>query len=126
MFKWFRAWKKRRADAVMFERRIVVTDDAGTIRATYPDGTVSAVDWSDLVQIEVRTNDTGPWGADVWWVLKGENGECIYPQGATGEPEMIPKFQKLEGWDDKELIRAMGCTRNKSFLCWEHSSSRLR
>ncbi|MDJ0910103.1 MAG: hypothetical protein QNI99_12980 [Woeseiaceae bacterium] len=125
MFKWFREWRKRRADALMPERQVVVTDEDGSITATYPDGTVSTVEWSDLVRIEVRTNDLGPWEIDVWWVLKGERSECIYPNGATGEQEMIKKFEKLDGFDDEELIRAMGCTRNNSFLCWQRSGYRL-
>ena len=125
MFKWFREWRKRRAEALTFEREVVVADNDGMITATYPNGTVTAVEWADLVQIEVHTNDTGPWGADVWWVLRGESGECIYPNGATGEQEMNRKFEKLEGFNDQELIRAMGCTRNNSFLCWQRSGYRL-
>ena len=102
----------------MFERQVIVTDEDGTITATYPDGTVKAVDWVDLIQIEVQTNDSGPWGTDVWWVLKGVNGECVYPQGATGDPEMIPKYEQLSGFDDRELTRAMDCTSSKTFICW--------
>jgi hypothetical protein len=118
MFAWFRNWRKRRADALMFERQILVKDEDGTISATYPDGTIKAVNWADLIRIEVQTNDSGPWGADVWWVLKGTQGECVYPQGATGDSEMIPKYEKLAGFNDSELIRAMGCTSNKTFVCW--------
>ena len=102
----------------MFERQVIVADENGTISATYPDGTIKAVDWTDLEQIEIQTNDSGPWGADVWWVLKGAHSECVYPQGATGDPEMIPKYQQLTGFDDDALIKAMGCTSNRTFVCW--------
>ena len=106
-----------------FEREVVVTDEDDTITATYPDGTVKAIGWSDLIRIEVHTNDTESWGADVWWVLAGEHGECVYPQGATGDTEMIAKYQELDGFDDDELIKAMGCTGNRSFVCWSTDRS---
>ena len=95
-----------------------MTDAGGVITAAFPNGEQQRVAWDDLTSIEVHTNDTGPWGADVWWVLRGDSGSCRYPQGATGDAEMIPKYQALPGFNNEELIRSMSCTSNRQFICW--------
>ncbi len=103
----------------MPEAAIVVEEHEGAVRARYPDGTVQSVRWRDVERIEVQTNDTGPWGADVWWVLyAGGDVACAYPQGATGESALIARFQVLEGFDTEALIKAMGCTENAAFVVW--------
>lgn len=118
MLKWLRKILEKRRESVQCERAIVVSDADGVITATYPNGDRLCVAWDDLTAIEVHTNDSGPWGTDVWWVLRDSDGTCMYPQGATGDAEMIPKYQTLAGFKDDELIRAMGCTDNRQFLCW--------
>jgi len=118
MFEFLKKWWAARKDAVMFEREVRVEDKDGQVTATFPSGESQVVSWSSLEKVEVLTDNSGPWGADVWWLLTDSNGHCSYPQGATGEAELIPKFQKLPGFDDKELIRAMGCTDVAKFECW--------
>ena len=121
MLKWLRGIREKRPASPQFESAVVVTDAGGVITATYPNGDQQRMAWDDLTSIEVHTNDTGPWGADVWWVLRGTSGSCKYPQGATGDAEMIPKYQALPGFDHEELIRAMGCTDNQQFICWSRT-----
>ncbi|WP_326526072.1 hypothetical protein [Dokdonella sp.] len=119
---WFAKKKKERAEAVMFERAIVVTFDRDRISATYPDGKIEAVAWKDVQCVAIETNDSGPWGADVWWLLEGAHDRCVYPQGATGEPEVLPELQsRFPGFSDQAVIAAMGCTSNARFVCWESS-----
>ncbi|MBD3668149.1 MAG: hypothetical protein HUJ16_09330 [Kangiella sp.] len=97
----------------------MVIDKDGIITATYPYGTIQTIRWDRIERIEVHTNDSEPWGADIWWVLKAADCTCSYPQGATGEEVLIPKYQSLPGFDNEELIKAMGSTSNREFICWQ-------
>ena len=118
ILKWLRGNDEKRLESLLYERAIVVTDTDGVITSIYPKGDRQSVAWNELTSIEVHTNDSGPWGADVWWVLRSAHGICSYPQGATGEVEMIPKFQALSGFDNDALGRAMCSTSNQQFICW--------
>src|SRR5690242_4358198 len=90
--KWWVDRQAARRERLVPEVLIVVTTDGETVRATYPDGRVQAVRWNDLVRVVVETNDSGPWGADFWWILEGPHESCRYPQGATGEREAMDAF----------------------------------
>jgi len=102
------------------EARFVVTVDATRIVCRRPSGDEESVARADLEEVIIETNDTGPWGADVWWVLVGAAGRggCAIPQGATGEKDLLETLQRLPGFDNQALIDAMCCTDNKRFLCW--------
>jgi hypothetical protein len=73
----------------MFERQVKVSMDPSGISAAYPNGKAQALAWADVGCIAIETNDSGPWGADVWWVFEGADRRCAYPQGATGEDEVL-------------------------------------
>ena len=117
---WWRSQAARRAARLQPERRFVVTVDPTRIACRRPDGKVEAVDWTALEAVIIETNDTGPWGADVLWLLVGRDGRsgCVIPQGATGEGELLDALQRLSGFDNDALIAAMGSTDNRQFLCW--------
>lgn len=124
MFKrianWITQKRKERVEAVMFERKVVVRFDDNSISSTYPDGTVQSIAWHEINCVAIETNDSGPWGADVWWLLEGVDKRCVYPQGATGDPEALDEYPKrLPEFRDRAVIEAMGCTSNARFICWE-------
>lgn len=98
----------------------VVTIGESVISVQCPDGSVSDMQVSDLQEVAIVTNDSGPAGADVWWVLsdKSATTKCIFPGGATGEQEALKFVQRLPGFNNKRFIQAMGCTRNAKFVCW--------
>jgi hypothetical protein len=100
------------------ESDYVVAISPDAIEVVAPDGHAERVLLADLREVVVETNDTGPWGADVWWHLIGSLSRIAFPQGATGEPAVLDGLQKLPGFDNQELIRAMGSTSNASFVCW--------
>lgn len=85
-----------------------------------PDGAIERVALDDLKEVAIETNSSGPWGADVWWLLIGATPEagCAYPGGATGEQAALQRLQRLPGFDDSAVISAMGCTSNERFVCW--------
>lgn len=108
----------------MPESGVTISIDDDAIRATYPDGATQRLRWEDVERVVIETNDSGPWGVDVWWLLEGRDGRCAYPQGATGEEGAMNAYrERLEGFDWEAMIRAQGSTDNAKFLCWERGTS---
>jgi hypothetical protein len=117
---WWARKSKERRDALMFERAVVVTLDGTGISAAYPQGEVQGISWGEVEQVTIETNDSGPWGADVWWILTGAGRSCSYPGGATGEQEALAEFRKrLPQFQDEQLTKAMCSTSNAQFVCWQ-------
>ena len=79
MFGWFRKASKN----LRPESRWSVSLTEGQIVVTGPDGNASQVAEMDLSGIVIETNDSGPWGADVWWLLFGVDDlmACAYQIG---------------------------------------------
>ncbi|CAN5429288.1 hypothetical protein BH10PSE17_BH10PSE17_23560 [soil metagenome] len=97
---------------------VVSATDAG-VSVKRPDGSIESVDLQMLREVVVNTNDSGPFGADVWWLLVGSDGSgCTYPGGATGEQDAIHWMQRLPGFDNGALVSAMGSTADANFVCW--------
>jgi hypothetical protein len=95
-----------------------------------PDGTVERLALDRLKEVSIVTNDCGPAGSDVWWLLVGSPTEgCAFPGGASGEQEVLRFVQQLPGFDNGRFIEAMGSTSNAKFVCWtagdtQHSAGR--
>ncbi len=70
----------------------------------------------ELGAVYVETNDSGPWGADLWWLLNDKSGQTkvAFPQMATGEDAVIARLERLPGFE----IKGMNSTENARFLCW--------
>ncbi len=79
--------------------------------------------WSDLIRFEVRTNDSGPWGWDVWFVLVGVRDKVSFPLGATGEDKVLSKTASVTGQSRGDLIDGMSCTENRTFVTWQKSDT---
>jgi hypothetical protein len=106
----------------MFERKVIVSIDETGISAAFPSGKVEALAWPEVERVAIETNDSGPWGADLWWLLEGNGKRCTYPQGATGEVEAMAAFPaKFPGFRHEAVIEASGSTSNARFVCWERS-----
>jgi hypothetical protein len=86
------------------------------IECRRPDGVVERVPMAEARAIHVETNDSGPWGADVWWLVEGPSGqiELAFPQLATGEDEALNRFHQLAGFQ----IKGMNSVANARFECW--------
>jgi hypothetical protein len=118
----WQAWRAARRAAMMFEREVVVTQDDDGVRVVFPTGESRVIRWSDIDVAAIETNDSGPWGADVWWVLEGAGERMAWPQGATGDEAMLPTLRsRLAGFSDMAVVDAMGCTDNARFVCWARS-----
>ncbi|WP_044561582.1 hypothetical protein [Azospirillum sp. B4] len=122
MFGWFRG--KRKPVQLMPEARWVVCLEDAVIQVTDSKGAVKSVTKAELSGIVIETNDSGPVGCDVWWLLFGEDEKiaCFYPQGATGEKAALDYFLTLPSFNHEEMIQAMGSTSNAVFPVWRRKS----
>jgi len=118
---WFRRKRDERQAALVSEEQVVVrVDDAG-VQVSFPGGE-EHIAWPEVRCVAIETNDSGPWGADLWWLIEGESKRCVYPGGATGGQEALTELAKrLQGFDHGAVIEAMGSTSNARFVCWQRS-----
>ncbi len=96
-------------------------DDRG-VRRELPDGKVEQVAWDDVQEVAVLTTGDGPFAEDVFFVLAGRGGTgCIVPQGAPESTQLLERLQRLPGFDNEAVIRAMSSTEDAIFVCWRRS-----
>ena len=115
-------WRVR--SPLMPESQFVVRFDADAITVVAPNGETESVMWKDLTRVGIRTTDDGPAQPDVFWGLHtgAEKAALVYPGGSTGEQEILVAMEsRLPGFDDSQVIKAMGSTSNAYFLVWEQS-----
>ncbi len=95
--------------------------DEESVTCKQPDGSEETVKWDNLSSVVVETNDTGPLGCDVFYRLTGRSrdSECVIPQGANGEQELVERLQQLPEFDNGALIEAMCSFENRRFVCWK-------
>lgn len=101
----------------------VLTVTEAEIACTCPKGLLQRIGRSELKEVAVVTNDSGPWGADVWWHFTGSGQELAFPGGATGEDKVVEWVQQLPSFDNEQFIEAMGSTGNRRFVCWQAKSA---
>jgi hypothetical protein len=92
----------------------VTADDEIVCRA--PDQPEQRIRMADLGAVYVETNDSGPSGADVWWLLDNRAGQTkvAFPQLAIGEDAALARLRLLPGFE----VRGMNATVNARFMCW--------
>jgi len=96
---------------------ITLTDEL--IEVTHPNGTREMVRWDDVQTISVTTTDDGPFAPDVWFVLMGNEGGCVFPQGASKEDEAFKRISQFDGFDFDMFIKSMSSAENARFLLWQ-------
>lgn len=92
----------------------VTADDEIVCRA--PKQPDQRIRLADLGAVYVETNDSGPWGADVWWLLNDKTGrtKVAFPHMAMGEEAALERLRLLPGFE----VRGMNWIENARFLCW--------
>ncbi len=115
----FQKIKANREARLWPEREIIVEFNDNQLSASYPNGDKLTVNLGNLQVVKIITNDSGPWGADVWYSFSSAESRCSFPQGATGEKEATQYLFSLSGFDESNFIKAMGSTSNSEFVCWE-------
>ncbi|MCC7062367.1 MAG: hypothetical protein IT456_06145 [Planctomycetes bacterium] len=118
MFRWLRSLFARIRPPAPPGATVELLDATGWVTAIYPDGRSLTISWHDLAEVEVHTNECGPLGIDVWWVLRGTRHTCIFPADANGADAVLRKLQTLPGFDQGAFLQAMGSTAKAVFPCW--------
>ena len=115
---WLSSWRTRRTEDLLIERQFIVCVTENGLSVAYPTGEIQAINWSDVGRILVETNDSGPYGADVWWIIEGKGSECSFPLGASGEDvaleEIRLRFPTFE-------VQGMNSIANARFICWDRN-----
>ena len=101
--------------------RVVVSLDGVTYESG--DGRASAVLFSELERITIRTTSDGPFAEDVFYVLEGTSYAVEIPQGAVGNGVLFSRLQELPGFNNDAVIDAMVSVREDRFVCWEKPQS---
>lgn len=115
-------WLRRKTPPPPESLWTVALDD-GRILVRDPAGTVESVDRAALSAIVIETNDSGPWGIDLWWLLFGADGglACAAPGGATGESGLIAFAAALPGFCHAQRAKAIRSTANARFPLWHRA-----
>ena len=116
MFGWFRKKPLKIEPESKWSLRL----DGEGISVTDTGGQVKSLALRNLSGVIIETNDSGPWGPDVWWLLFGSDDRvsCAFPQGSTGEEAIIDYLSALPAFDHGEMIKAMTSTGNAVFPVW--------
>ena len=76
------------------------------------------ISWADLRRVLVITTSNGPFTCDVFLVFEGDDGGCVVPLEAEGHDAIVERTLKLPGFDHAAFAQAMGCTVDRTFVCW--------
>jgi hypothetical protein len=97
----------------------VIKVEDSCVKITHPKAKKITLAWQDLQCVKIVTTDQGPFLADVFWILCESEKQYSIPQGATGEQTFIDTLQKMDGFDNEQMIEAMRCTDNHDFIVWK-------
>jgi hypothetical protein len=119
MFEWLQkrlrnAARKCPWSVTVTEQRIVTSDGQGTERSFLIE---------DIQKVVVATDDSGPWGYDLVFLLftDGPKPQGIFPLEATGCQQFVTWLSGLPGYRDRELAKAMASTSIARFVVMERT-----
>jgi hypothetical protein len=91
-------------------------DEIG-VRRTLDNGSVVHLAWRNLVEVALVTVDQGPFAEDLFFVLGDANGNyCVLPSAFAAA--LLPRLQRLPGFDNRQVQRAADCVDPAHFVCW--------
>ncbi|MBN3827454.1 hypothetical protein G3O00_28065 [Burkholderia sp. Ac-20384] len=101
-----------------------VTATDTRIDVTDHNGATHGIALSDLGAVVIETNDQGPYGSSVWWILFDTNKQfaCGFPQGADGAKAAVDRLLDLPGIDHRTVIDAQTSVRNAMFPIWQRAA----
>ncbi len=97
--------------------RWTVSLHGGDIVTSDGQGSQRTLPVHDLRRVIVATDDSGPWGADVVFLLysNGPDPVCLFPLEANGRDDFVTWLAAQPGYRDRELAKAMGSTKVARF-----------
>ena len=84
---------------------------------------VEQVRWDQLTAVDVVTTSGGPWKEDLFFVLRGAEGTGVLVASGLAPAGFVERLGQLDGFDDKQVIRAAGTSTNAHFPCWPTMAS---
>ncbi|MDR3492556.1 MAG: hypothetical protein P4M12_11065 [Gammaproteobacteria bacterium] len=78
--------------------------------------------WVEFLKFIVETNDSGPFGEDIFFILVTETDEIKIPQSIVDDNEFDEITQRFPNFDYAVFIEAMSSCKNFQFICWESKS----
>jgi hypothetical protein len=81
-----------------------------------PQGNIRSIGLDQITGIAIRTDNTGPIGSDVIWLISDGESIISFPMGAKGEDKVLKAFQMIGGFDNSEFIKAMGSVDHNLFF----------
>jgi hypothetical protein len=99
--------------AVSIVDDVIITSDG--------QGTERRLKVADLRRVVVATDDSGPWGDDVVFLLFAEEVDpaALFPLEAAGGQDFVGWMSRQPGYRDGELASAMSSTRVARFLVFQ-------
>jgi predicted metal-dependent HD superfamily phosphohydrolase len=96
----------------------VSCDDDGVTVAR--DGkTVESVRWADVTAVLIRIDDS--FLPQPWWIVRGANGGCMYPNDARGAEAALERLaSRLPAFDYAAVIKAMGLS-SGGVIVWQRT-----
>jgi hypothetical protein len=76
-------------------------------------------------EIGVETTDLGPFGEDVFWILKRGDVRLRIGDPHPVFEQLLDRFSTLEGFDWGRFAEAQSCVENRYFLCWKRHRSKV-
>lgn len=105
-------WLRKRCISASPLAQWSVSFDSGEIVTSDGQGNERKMALRDLSRVVVATDDSGPWGADVVFLLYSSEPDpaCLFPLEAKGQDDFVAWLSVQPGYNDRELARAMGST----------------
>lgn len=107
----------------MFEEKWHVQVSDSILKVTDPQNHVQQIHLEEIKGIAIQTDDSGPVGSDVTWFVNDGKSTISFPMGATGEDTALKAFQEIDGFDNEQLINAMGSTKSNVFVLLNKSEA---
>jgi hypothetical protein len=117
MFGWLAKWLSKAGSpspwAVAILDDVILTSDGQGVERRLPA--------ADLRTVVVATDDSGPWDADVVFLLYAGGPEPVgvFPLEAVGTQDFIAWLMERPGYRDRELVKAMGSTEVARFVVYD-------
>jgi hypothetical protein len=93
--------------------------DAEGVQRVLADGSLESVRWDELTEIRIATTTDGPFSEDLFWMLFGpDRSTGVALPGSYVDDALLRQFQALPGFDNDQVIAAVGSTRKAQFLVW--------
>ena len=85
----------------------------------YSDDYCKTILLKDIIEIKIVTTDEGPWLPDVFWVIKTPVAIITVEGDAPFFPVLLILLQRIPGFDNDEVIKAMSSTDWAEFIAFK-------